>query len=549
MKKKHLLGFCIFFSICLHALFLFMLQRHSIWLPASALGFSRPLPKSQILKESFERLTKHEELYFVQKIDQTIALPTKETETNIAEKTTEIPWEAHANELLASKNAPTLKPQSKPTMTLDLSKFIVPTMSAPIVTPHFSYPRKLPEPPMILSQTSPPPIQSIQPPLIAYASSSNEMELTDRGTSRRALLTIPTPPLPAFPTLDDLETSNYSDSFDVDLVCLPKNEQKGFLFALTLIPRSDLHLPKLHQHYTFLIDRANSIQKERLLATNNAVLKVIEDLPPDDTFNIVVFDNKVEKLFSSPRPADKASIAQAESFLASVNLGSFFAPADLYHPLVLTLPDHVDDDAMDTAILLTDGENFSKKSAMRSILQTWTWQNSGRVALFTIGLNGDPHLSTLDVASAFNKGKLYYSPTKRGIKRKLLKLMKNIETPIAKNIACHGIGKTQNKIDLFPRPNASPHLYLNQPFVIIGSSEKMEDFVLFIQGKLKDRWMNIKKTISFVNAKRGGHSLKQEWALQQAYQCYEQYVRDDNQEHLADARALLQPLDLETAFQ
>jgi hypothetical protein len=128
--------------------------------------------------------------------------------------------------------------------------------------------------------------------------------------------------------------------------------------------------------------------------------------------------------------------------------------------------------------------------------------------------------------------------------------MKTIQTPLAKNIACRAISKSQkNVIELFPRPSQTPHLYLDQPFVIIGSSENLDDFILFVQGRLKDKWLNIKKTVSFVNAKKGSNAVKQEWALQKAYQCYERYVLDDNPKHLAEAQEWLKPFDIQPAFQ
>src|SRR5690606_37947021 len=102
---------------------------------------------------------------------------------------------------------------------------------------------------------------------------------------------------------------------------------KGYVFALTLIPKPDLNLPKIRQHYTFLIDRSNSIQRERLLATKNAVHKALEELEPDDTFNIIVFDTKIEKLSPVPLPYSAESLAHAEAFLEKINLGSFFSPA------------------------------------------------------------------------------------------------------------------------------------------------------------------------------------------------------------------------------
>ena len=310
-----------------------------------------------------------------------------------------------------------------------------------------------------------------------------------------------------------------------------------------------MRLPKIKQHYTFLIDRANSIQRERLLATKSAVLSALNELDSDDTFNIIVFDSKLEKAFAQNLPPDSVSLAQARSFLDKIQLGSFFAPADLYNPLFLTLPYPAKENEIYTAILLTDGEALSKKNSIRSILYTWTMQNSGKICLYTLGMSGDPNLANLDAASALNRGRLAYSPTKRGIKRKLLKTMRNIHSPIAKNLSAKAISTSGAAIELFPKGAQIPHLYLDQPIVILGSCESLDDFILFVQGRCKDSWFNIKKRVSFINAKKGGSSLRKEWALQQAYSCYENYIRDDNPEHLAKARELLSPFDIQLAFE
>jgi Ca-activated chloride channel homolog len=317
-----------------------------------------------------------------------------------------------------------------------------------------------------------------------------------------------------------------------------------------LIPHADLELPRIRQNYTFLIDRSNSIQKDRLTATKMAVQKAIEELYPDDTFNIIAFDSKVEKLSPVSLSPNPASIASAQNFLEKIQLGSFFSAGDLCKPLLQTVPGRVQNDELYTAILLTDGESLSKKNIQRSLFLDWTSYNSGRVSLFAVGMNSDPHLSTLDAAAAFNKGKLIYSPSQRGLKRKLLKLMKTIGNPIAKCLNCKAISRSpKGKIELFPNSQQLPHLYLDQPYVILGAADSLDDFILFAQGRLKNRWINIKKSISFLNAKKGGSSLKAEWALQQAYNLYERYVIDGDSTHLAEAGKLLEPTDYQVAFQ
>lgn len=165
-------------------------------------------------------------------------------------------------------------------------------------------------------------------------------------------------------------------------------------------------------------------------------------------------------------------------------------------------------------------------------------------------MGSDHHLATLDAMSVFNKGKLTYATTNRGLRRKLLKLMKTIRSPIAKNLAVTAISLAPDaKIEIFPKPLYAPHLYLDHPYVIVGSTETLNDFVLFVQGRVKGGWLNIKKTLSFVNAKKGGNTLRSEWALHKAYLEYEKFTQDDNPLHLAEARAILEPYNLQLAFE
>jgi hypothetical protein len=416
----------------------------------------------------------------------------------------------------------------------------------------FPKPRK----PAVAHQTeelkpSPPPTPKAAPePQIAFKGALlNSSSLTENSERLKATITLPLPGLPHLPTLAELKTVSHSNSFDAELLFLPKeNGEEGYIFALTLIPRPDLNLPKIRQNYTFLIDRSNSIQKERLNTTKNAVHKALEEMYPDDVFNIVAFDSKMEKLSPSPLPFSLPSLATAEAFLEKIQLGSFFSQSNLYRPLFLTVPGAVQEDEIHTAILLTDAESLAKKADQRSLLADWTHFNEGKVALFVLSMKEDRHLGTLDTTAAFNRGKLTSAPSNRGLKRKLLKLMKTIHHPVAKNLACHAISRSAN-VQIYPRPSQMPHLYLDQPYVILGSTDKLDDFVLFLQGRGKDQWLNIKKTISFLQAKRGNHSLRAEWALQCAHNLYELYLSDDQAGHLTEAASLLQPYDFPPAFQ
>lgn len=358
--------------------------------------------------------------------------------------------------------------------------------------------------------------------------------------------TIPVPSLPHLPSLADLHTVNLSDSFEAELSFLPRSDGPGYVFALTLFPRIDLNLAKIKQNIIFLVDRSNSIQKDRLQATKQAIYRAMEELNGDMKFNVIAFDAKIDKLFPTLVCQTPENSSRANQFIEDISLGSLFSVPDLYKALFLTIPSRVEDDELYTAVLLTDGESLSKKQLQRSLLRDWTVQNNGRVSLYAMGIDGDPNLATLDAVCAMNKGKYIAASTNRGLKRKLMKLAKNIRSPIAKDVISRAVAQSPRAhVEIHLNASHAPHLYLDEPYVILGSTETLDDFILFVQARLKDGWLNIKKTIAFADAKKGGRSLQSQWALQNAYRNYEHYVQDDNPSHLAEAKKRLEPFNIQ----
>ncbi|MBU6382702.1 MAG: hypothetical protein KGQ49_03090 [Verrucomicrobia bacterium] len=556
MKRRKILFASFGGSLLMHAMALFCFQKYSLWFSSSQtvqtsenwLSLVDKKERDQILKTAFDPRAEAPEVC-VQPLHEEEAL-------TLASKTRKEDFEPeHVNlfQLNLPLNEPLLAGAVLPTFAIPSQSFnLLDHLPKDLIVPISDKPKApmflpLPTKTHLELRAKAPHVEERPANLICF-SDNLDFDLSNEPEKTRAPSPIPIPNLPKLPTLAELDTSSYSESFDADLVFVSKGEEGGYIFALTLIPRPDLNLPKLTQRVTFLIDRSNSIQQSRLSACKAAVHKALGELLPGDSFNIIAFDSKMDKMAPSFLPCTGKSYAVAEEFLQKVQLGSFFATCDLYKPLFLTVPGQVGQDEVHTAILLTDGEGLAKRVAAQAVLADWTSYNAGKVALFVMGMS-DAYASKLEVATALNRGKVVLTPTNRGMKRKLLKLLKTIQNPVAKNISCHAISRSPTcKVVLYPKASQMPHLYLDQPFVILGEIDMLEDFILFVQGRLKDRWLNIKKTISFLNARKGSSALREELALQKANHLYEQYFLDEDPKHIAEARELLESFGLQVAF-
>lgn len=358
------------------------------------------------------------------------------------------------------------------------------------------------------------------------------------------------PTYSSIPTLDRMNTFLYADDFDIEITSTINEKEPGYIFAVTLIPKIDIDLETINQNFFFLIDRSNPIQKERLKASRDAVYRSLSFLKKEDTFNILAFDSKIEKLFVEQKKITTSLKDRAKKFLINQKLASFFVSPNIYNCLYAVSNQEKDDDRINTIILLSNGDGLRHKALQHHFMKQWSSLNYKKASLFSIAMAHDPYITDLELISVLNRGWLMSSTTKGGIKRKLIKLMKTIQRPILKDVACHAVSKrSDHLIDLFKPFKQLPHLYANEPYTVIGKCEKLEDFTLILQGKNKNKWINIKKHIPLSNAQEGGESLKEQWALHEAWKAYREYLNDANTKHLQYAEKILEAFDIPPAFQ
>ncbi len=350
------------------------------------------------------------------------------------------------------------------------------------------------------------------------------------------------------PSLSEMNTRSCADDFDIDLVYL-EHKEEGHLFALTLIPKPDLKFEKLKHNVYFIVDKSNAIQKSRLKTTESAISRALNYLGEEDSFNIIAYSNTIERLSIENLPPSKAHKARAKDFLGSLRIGSMFAKANPYRPLQSLLFEISDPSDLSSIIFITNGNGFTKNSNYQFFISNIQNDANNRYHLHALTLNSDNNLPLLDFLTTFNGGNLFTSSSQKGLKRKLQKLIKSISNPIAKNVSLTSIRKSPGEeIHLYPSESRMPALYLDQPFVILGTVKELDDFVLFIQGKNQGEWLNIKKNISFKSAKKADTFLEKEWAQENSFDQFENYLLKGDEEYMIQAHEILESHNLPSIF-
>lgn len=362
--------------------------------------------------------------------------------------------------------------------------------------------------------------------------------------------------VPSLP--DPVENESYrdfgelagSEHFDIKVEYAPKRTRPGYVFKITFIPREDVTFKRIRQNYFFLVDRSNSIPRARYFMNKKAVAESLDLLQHKDTFNILIFDSKIVKFRDRNVPFTEENVRLAKEFLEFQPHGGHFATTELYASLGKIIPQDVSDKEVNTAILFSDGDSYLSAEKQGLKMGEFSSRNHGKVALYSIASGAGNNLPLLEILSAFNKGQLVYAPNHTLIGERLKQLMQTIQHPIGKRMVATAIcADKQTTILLQPKRSRLPDLYKNHPFSIYGSTNRLSDFVLFLQGNYYDRPFDIKKKIDFTKATAiGSPAIERGWTQLRIQEFYQHFFEDGKISHLEGAKQLLQPLNLPVPF-
>lgn len=351
-----------------------------------------------------------------------------------------------------------------------------------------------------------------------------------------------------FPAL--ATASQWNDDFDIQLQFFPKEEGGGYAFAVSLTPTFDVSQHTLKQNIYFILDRSNSVQKHRFAVFKRAVVKALASMQAGDCFNIYVVDKKIVRMSPTPLAFSNKTLRAAEEFLEKQEAGGHFNTADIYSTLEKLLAEITPEDAIDTAILLTDGSSLLSTSKQQQLLTRWIDKNSGKLSLYTAAVGQKNNLVMLDLLSSISGGKLLYSDTHASFPRKLAKLILDLQDPIASDLIVSAIPDNPHAhIEITTASTHFPTLYSRQPYVIVGTIDEPCNFDLIIQGRHGEEWISIKKNLSFIEGEKATRSQARQWESKEANTCYSQFLKEGKSEKLKEAKKILQSTRTEIAFE
>lgn len=262
---------------------------------------------------------------------------------------------------------------------------------------------------------------------------------------------------------------------------LEGNEPKGTLFQavdetgqgyfmLMAIPPSNLPTKDAYPKDVMLvIDTSGSMTGKPLEQAKEGLIKCLEMLNPQDTFNIVPFESSFKPFFEDTLPATPENINTAIELVKKLDAGG---GTEILAPLVHVLTEH----EKTTQARIAEGKRLKRLPVVvvfsdggignEEDVLVQTKKHLSKTRIFTFGMGPSVNEYFMKKLAQVGRGTSEMFPYKgeEGILPYVARFQKRISNPILVDLSIKWPGV--EVFDLSPSP--MPDLYLNQPIFLTG---------------------------------------------------------------------------------
>lgn len=224
-------------------------------------------------------------------------------------------------------------------------------------------------------------------------------------------------------------------------------------------PKKDKN--KISKEMTFIIDVSSSMHGNNMMYAKSALLEGINALSDDDYFNIIQFNDRFEYFKPYPIPASRDNIKDGLNYVSNLyaNGGTHALPA-----LEWAMNEPKQDKTMKMIVFITDGAVGYEDAVFSTINQSL-----GNTRIFPIAIGSAPNSFLLEKVAQISRGTHIYIKNNNDIISKMSGLLNKINKPILSDIKI----TLDKHADYYPNPIKD--LYHNEPLVIFGKSDKINN--------------------------------------------------------------------------
>jgi Ca-activated chloride channel family protein len=252
------------------------------------------------------------------------------------------------------------------------------------------------------------------------------------------------------------------------------------VLLMVLPPSDEFEMRSIAREVVIVIDTSGSMGGASIVQARKAVQMALDQLGPDDWFNVIDFDSSTRRLFPQSVRAHRAELEQARSFVDSLdaNGGTNMLPA-----LEAALETGVANVDVRQVIFVTDG-SIGNESELFRVVES----QLGNSRLFPVGIGSAPNGYFLRRVAKFGRGTFSFIASPKEVAEQMERLFSKLERPALSDIVIHW----DDSVEMWPR--RIPDLYAGEPLMVTAKLDRFAGDVRIsgaVGGKDWDTWLRL----------------------------------------------------------
>ena len=227
---------------------------------------------------------------------------------------------------------------------------------------------------------------------------------------------------------------------------------------LMVMPPHARVLPRpVGRELILVVDTSGSMHGDSIGQARSALLRALQQLGPDDRFNVIQFNNEVHALFDVARPADQAHLRQAIPYVQGLQAdgGTEMLPA-----MRLALRDPHPSGLLRQVVFLTDGAVGNEQALFEAVAQ-----DIGASRLFTVGIGSAPNALFMTRAAQAGRGTFTYIDNGAQVQDRIDRLFRQLSTPVLTDLQLRWQRGDGDAV-VSQTPSRMADLYAGEPLIV-----------------------------------------------------------------------------------
>ena len=286
------------------------------------------------------------------------------------------------------------------------------------------------------------------------------------------------------------------EDFGLNLLSYGERGEDGF-FLLLVAPKLEVDEREVVAKDVILVlDTSGSMAGEKIDQAKDALEFILDNLNPEDRFNMVAFSTGVRVYAREPEPATEAD--EARRFIDDLRaVGGTNIDLALAEALAMA-----DGERPQIIIFLTDGLPTEGVTEEDKIIANVNRQAAQNVRIFTFGVGDDVNTFLLDTIAQDNRGASSYVRPQESIEEEVSTFYAKISTPLLADIELD-FGDLRVE-ETYPYP--LPDLFAGTQLVVVGRYQEGGSTEVVLRGQVNGEEQEfVYENLSFSN--RGGEEF------------------------------------------